>query len=178
MSDITGFGFAMGDHPWGPMMNLIDLDHPITRGLRQDLFWGVNSPLCPVFHIEDGGARILGNVIYSQGRCRGGLGVKEFPEWKSIYCAVPNIPSGILRGMARYAGVHLYSEAGDVLYATKDLLAVHTAAGGERDFRLPKKVEQVFELFTEKEVASNTDHFHVRLPQSTTVLYYTGKKLK
>ena len=107
MSDLTGFGHAMGEHPWGPMINLIDLDHPITAGLKEDMYWGTNSLLGPVFHIEDGGARILGNVVYSAGRCRGGFGVKEFPEWKSIYSAAPNLPAWILRGIARYAGVHL-----------------------------------------------------------------------
>jgi len=178
MSDLTGFGHALGEHPWGPMMNLIDFNHPITAGLKEDMFWGTNSSLGPVFHIEDGGARILGNVVYSQGRCRAGLGVKEFPEWKSIYSAVPNLPAWILRGMARYAGVHLYSDAGDVLYATKELLGVHTAGGGEREFRLPKKVEQVYELFSGEEVARDTDKFQVTLAPVSTVLYYTGKAIK
>jgi hypothetical protein len=177
MADLTGFTFAKGDHPWGPMMNLLDFDHPITRGLSQDLFWGTNSPLAPVFHLADNGVKVLGNVVYSEGRCRAGLGVKEFPEWKSVYCAVPNLPAGVLRGMARYAGVHLYSEAGDVLYATQELLGVHTAGGGEREFRLPGKVEQVYELFTGQEVAQECDRFKVKLAPASTVLYYTGKRL-
>ncbi len=79
-------------------------------------------------------------------------------------------------GGARYAGVHLYSEAGDVLYATRELLGVHTAGGGEREFSLPGKVEQVCELFTEQEVAQDCDRFTVRLAPASTVLYYTGKK--
>jgi hypothetical protein len=177
MSDLTGFGHAQGDHPWGPLINLIDFNHPITAGLKEDMFWGTNAMLGPVFHIEDGGARILGNVVYSQGRCRGGFGVKEFPEWKSIYSAAPNLPAWILRGIARYAGVHIYSDAGETLYATKELLGVHTAGGGERDFNLPEKVEQVYELFSQKEVARNTDHFQVTLEPVSTVLYYTGKAI-
>ncbi len=178
MADLTGFMFAKGDHPWGPMMNLVDFDHPITRGLAQDLFWGTNSLLAPVFHLADSGARVLGNVVYSEGRCRAGLGVKEFSEWKSVYCAVPNLPAGVLRGVARYAGVHLYSEAGDVLYATRELLGVHTAGGGEREFSLPGKVEQVYELFTGQEVAKDCDRFQVRLAPSSTALYYTGNRLQ
>jgi hypothetical protein len=176
MADLTGFGFAKGDHPWGPMMNLLDFDHPITRNLPQDLFWGTNSLLAPIFHIADGGARILGNVVYSEGRCRGGLGVKEFAEWKSVYSAVPNLPSAVLRGVARYAGVHLYSEAGDILYATPELLGVHTAGGGEREFILPGKVEQVVELFSGQAVAQECDRFTVKLKPASTVLYYMGKK--
>ena len=176
MTDLTGFTFGKGDHPWGPMMNLLDFQHPITAGLSQDLFWGTNSLLGPVFHLADTGARVLGNVVYSEGRCRPGLGVKEYPEWKSIYCAAPNLPAGVLRGMARYAGVHLYSEAGDVLYATPELLGVHTAGGGEREFSLPKTVEQVVELFSGEQVATDCDRFKVELTPASTVLYYTGKR--
>jgi hypothetical protein len=175
MTDLTGFGFDKGGHPWGPMMNLIDFSHPITEKLDQDLFWGTNNLIAPNFHLADYSARVLGNIIYSEGRCRAGLGVKEFSEWKSIYCAVPNLPAAVLRGIARYAGVHLYSEVGDILYATKELLGVHTSGGGERTFRLPAKVEQVVELFSGKVIATNTDKIEVILDPASTVLYYTGK---
>jgi hypothetical protein len=174
MTDLTGFAFGKGDHPWGPLIHITDFQHPITRGLSQDLFWGTNNRLGPVFHLEDYGARVLGNVVYSQGRCRPGFGVKEFPDWTSIYVAAPNIPAPVLRGMARYAGVHLYSEAGDVLYATPHLLGVHTVAGGERVFRLPGRVECVYDLFGGSLVAREADQFQVTLPPASTSLYYTG----
>jgi hypothetical protein len=177
MSEMTGFSFEMGEHPWGPMMNLIDFNHPITEKLPQDFSWGTNSLLAPVFHLANDGARILGNVVYSEGRCRAGLGVKEFPEWKSIYCAAPNLPAGLLRGMAKYAGVHLYSEKGDILYAAKNLMGIHTTKGGERVFRLPNLVEQVVDLFTKQIVAEHTNEIKVDLAPASTVLYYTGKKI-
>ncbi len=177
MRELTGFHFGKGDHPWGPQMNLIDFSHPITQGLRQDLFWGTNSLLGPVFHLEDEEARVLGNVVYSEGRCLPGLGVKEYADWKSIYCAAPNLPAGVLRGIARYAGVHLYNEDGDVLYATREMLGVHTAGGGDRVYRLPEKVAQVYDLFEKREIARDTDEFRVELAPASTRLFYTGKPL-
>jgi hypothetical protein len=175
MTDLTGLSFDTNGHPWGPMINLIDLDHPVTRGLPQDLTWGTNSLLGPVFHVEDQGARVLGNVVYSQGRCRPGFVVKEFPSWKSIYSAAPNLPSAVLRGIARFAGVHIYNDMGDTLYATPQLLGVHTAAGGQREFYLTAPVEVIYDLFEEKIVAHNTDQFKVTLPRTSTSLYYTGE---
>ncbi len=68
-------------------------------------------------------------------------------EWTSVYLASPDIPAPVLRGIARHAGVHLYSEDGDVLYATPELLSVHTVSGGKRTFRLPGQVEIVYDLF-------------------------------
>lgn len=174
MTDLTGFSFGRSDTPWGPLMHILEFQHPITQGLPQDLFWGTNSRLGPVFHLAELGGTTLGQVVYSQGRCLPGFGVKEFPEWNSIYIAAPNIPAPVLRGIARWAGVHLYNEQGDVLYATPQLLAVHTTAGGERTFRLPRPVEVVYDLFEQQEVARETDQFQVRLAPLSTVLYFTG----
>ena len=176
MTDLTGLNFGCGEHPWGPLINLVDFDHPITRDLPQDLNWGTNSPLSPVFHVADGGARTLGNVVYAQGRCRPGFVVKEFPEWRSIYSAAPNLPAAVLRGIARYAGVHLYSEAGDVLYATRELLALHSARGGARRIALPAAVEQVYDLFNQRIIASETAQFEATLPPASTALFYTGRR--
>jgi hypothetical protein len=175
MADLTGIAFGSGDHPWGPLIHLTDLGHPITRGLPQDLSWGTHSLLGPVFHVEDPQAQILGNVVYAQGRCRPGFVVKEFPGWNSIYSAAPNLPAPVLRGIARYAGVHIYNDQGDTLYATPQLLGVHTAAGGERTFCLPKPVEVVYDLFEQQVVARETDRFQVTLLPASTVLYYTGE---
>ena len=174
MTDLTGFSFGMGEIPWGPLMHIVDFKHPITQDLPQDLFWGTNSLVGPVFHLADLGATILGQVVYSQGRCCPGFGVKVYPDWTSIYIAAPNIPAPVLRGIARFAGVHLYNEQGDILYATPQLLAVHTTAGGSRVFRLPKPVEVVYDLFESRILGEQTDQFQTELSPASTVLYFTG----
>ena len=174
MTDLTGFQFGRSGHPWGPLMHITDFTHPITKGLPQDLMWGTNSILGPVFHLEDPDAQPLAQVVYSQGRCLPGMGVKTFPDWTSVYIAAPNIPAPVLRGLARFAGVHLYSEESDVLYASKQLLSAHTVAGGQRTFTLSETVEVVFDLFRNEIVTQDVDKFQVTLPPASTNLYYTG----
>lgn len=180
MTDLTGLHFNRGDSPWGPFMHLLDFTHPITHGLPQDLFWGSTAPIGPLFHLEDPQAEILGQVVYSLGRCQAGFGLRTFNpgqgsnEWTSIYCAVPNIPAPVLRGIAHFAGVHIYSEAGDVLYATPSLLSVHTTGGGARSFTLPRQVEVVYDLFHDRVIAQDTNHFEVELQPASTALYFTG----
>ncbi|MFH1567733.1 MAG: hypothetical protein ABIL09_07005 [Gemmatimonadota bacterium] len=176
MQELTGFRFGKGEHMWGPMVHILDFEHPITASLPEDFCWGTNARLGPVFHLEDDAARVLGQVVYSQGRCLPGFGVKELDTWRSVYAAAPNLPAPVLRGLARYAGVHLYSEAGDVLYACPQLLAVHTVGGGRRELRLPRRVEVVFDLFAGKEVASKCDAFTIDLPKRSTALWYTGER--
>jgi hypothetical protein len=174
MQELTGFKFGADEAPWGPLLHILDFAHPITAGLPQDLFWGTNSKLGPVFYLQDPEARVLGQVVFSQGNCKPGMGVKAFPEWTSIYVAAPNLPAPVLRGIARFSGVHLYNQEGDVLYATRDQLAVHTVSGGDRTFTLPREVEEVYDLFEGRSIAQDTNEFRVRLLPVSTALFYTG----
>ena len=176
MTDLTGFRFGRNDHPWPSFMHIVNFDHPATRGLPQDLFWGTDSRLAPMFYIHDDEAETLGDAVMAQGTVQPGFGVKSFPAWTSIYCAVPDIPAPVLRGIARWAGVSIYSDAGDVLYGSRNLLAVHTVAGGKRSFKLPGKVELVWDVFSNKEVGRDTDSFDVALPPASTSLYFTGPR--
>lgn len=182
MEDLTGIHFAQGSHPWGPMMHIVDFQHKITRELPQDIQWGTNSRLGPVFHVADSDAHELGQVVHAMGRCKPGFVVKTLPAadgnryWTSVYCAAPNLPAPVLRGIARFAGAHIYSADGDVLYATRDLLAVHTVAGGWRVFDLPSPVQVVVDLFENRVVARNTKEFEVNLAQRSTQLYYMGEE--
>ena len=66
-------------------MHIVDFEHPVTQGLPQDLFWGTNAILGPVFHLEEPEARVLGQVVYSEGRCMPGMGVREFEDWTSVF---------------------------------------------------------------------------------------------
>lgn len=174
MKDVTGFSFVRNEHPWPSFMHLTEFRHPITARLSQDLFWDTQSHLGPQFHISDSTARILGEVVMAQGTCQPGFAIKEFPDWKSIYVAVPNIPAPVLREIARFAGVHLYNEKGDVLAVSRNLLSVHTVSGGDRTFRLPSTHEIVFDLYEKKVVDRNTNQFTVTLKPGSTALYFTG----
>jgi hypothetical protein len=180
MTDLTGLRFGMGRSYWSAMMHLTDFEHPITCGLPQDLFWGSTRAIAPLFHIEDPEATVLGEVIYGLGRCKPGLALKTFnaespaKSWTSVYSATPTLPAAVLRGIARQAGVHLYNESGDVLYATPDLLSVHTVAGGRRTFKLPRRVDVVYDLFRRCQLGQHATQFEVELPPASTAFYYTG----
>jgi hypothetical protein len=176
VAELTGFRVGTGEHAWGQTAHITDFDHPITQNLPQDLSWGTDSPLAPLFHLEDAQARILGQVVYSQGRCRPGFGVKPRDGWTSIYCATPNLPSSLLRGIARFSGVHIYNDAGDVLYASRRILGVHTVSGGPRTFVLPERAEVVRDLFSSCDLARDSDRFSVDLFPRSTSLFYAGER--
>jgi hypothetical protein len=175
MEELTGIRFGLGEQPWGPFAHITDFDHPITKGLGQDFFWGTNAKLAPLFYVDDPAARVLGEVVYSQGNCRPGFAVKEFPGWRSVYSAAPNIPANVLRNIARYAGVHIYSDAGDVLYANKSLLGVHALEGGARVFRLPARAKSVDDVFGRTTIAKGVSEFETVLQPRSTGLYIVSR---
>jgi len=180
MTDLTGLRFVQADGAWSPLMHITNFTHPVTRGLPQDWFWGSTNPIGPTIHLEDPDAVNLGQVVTVLGRNKPGLGLRTFnPEtptqsWTSVYCASPDIPAPVLRGIARNAGVHLYNEDGDVLYATPNLLSVHSVAGGPRTFKLPERAEVVYDLFGDQLLARDTSEFQVTLPPASTALYFAG----
>jgi hypothetical protein len=174
MEELTGIRFGLGEQPWGPLVHITDFEHAITRGLGQDVAWGTNNKLAPLFHVDDPEARVLGEVVYSQGNCRPGFAVKEFPVWKSAYSAAPNLPASVLRNIARWAGVHIYSDAGDVLTADRSLVGIHTLSGGKRVIRLPRCAPEVVDVFTGEILARDAAEIDVVLKPRSTALFSIG----
>jgi len=101
----------------------------------------------------------------------GELASREMDGWRSIYSPRPNVPADVLRNLAREAGVHIYCEAEEPLYANDRLIALHTITGGPRTIVLPKKCRRVTEVFSGRVVAENSDRFEDRLAPPCTVLY-------
>ena len=98
------------------------------------------------------------------------------PTTASVWLASPGIPAAVLRGIARHAGVHLYSEAGDVLHASASLLNVHTVAGGARKFKLPRTVAIVRDLYDDRVLARNAAEFEDVLEPNSSRLYFLGNR--
>ena len=74
-----------------------------------------------------------------------------------------------LRALWRRAGVHLYSDADDVLYAGRGWLCLHSATGGTRQIRLPFTAE-VTNPLTQEVLHPATSTFPIDLPKNATVL--------
>lgn len=99
------------------------------------------------------------------------LVTKQMNGWTSVWCGVPDLPAALLRGIARSAGVHIYSEAEDFLCANNVMLAVHTRYAGKRTIRLPQ-VCKVTDAFTGELVAQNAIAFDTVLKQYETRMWW------
>jgi hypothetical protein len=175
MEDITGIKFSLDLTEWGVTMLITGFNHPITRDLPADTIFGTDLHVGPIPYVEDPNAVVLGTIVYSRGMCVPGMAVKEFSEWKSIYIGAPNVPSNVLRSIAKYAGVHIYSYSDDVLYAGRNFVCIHAVKPGEKRIRLPRKSD-VYEIIKNRLVAKEATEFFEVFKTGETKLYYYGEE--
>ncbi|MBN1445533.1 MAG: beta-galactosidase [Candidatus Omnitrophica bacterium] len=162
VTDITGIKVEMHDAAGEFAATLSGKDHAITRELDPQLSWkSGEGPFGPLFYCSDAGASTLAVLSGGvRGDCMGkpALAVKEMDGWRSIWCGMPNMPSALLRQIAKEAGVHIYSDYNDVVYANNFLLSVAVKDAGEREIRLPAPAK-VVDAFTGEVISEKTDSF-------------------
>ena len=176
-------GIAVSKKPGKELMqyHVADTEHAITRGLPRSascrfqpfgyaISRELHAPeLAPVFAIEDAAATVL--CTYPDDTTA--VAVKEMPRWRSVYSAVPRMDSTLLRGLARYAGVHLYCDRDLVMKVDNRLVMVHNGYEGKLQFEISLPGEnRVEDAYTGELITSNGKSFSVSLPKVTTRLYW------
>jgi len=88
--------------------------------------------------------------------------------------AVP-LRADLWRGLARYAGAHVYCDINDVLMADSSIVGLHSIQSGKKHIRLPGKFK-VTDLITGKRVAESTDRieFELKSPDTRVFLLSTN----
>jgi len=171
--DLTGIRLRMTARQWGAHVFISDFTHAITAPLPASTFWGTDMRLGPLFTVDDANARTLGTVVINQGRCEPGFVLREEEGWASLYSAAPNLPAGVLREVARYAGVHVYCDTEDVLYADRNYVALHTVRAEHKTVHLPRRAD-VWEVFDGRLVGRDCTTFSDPMAAGATHLYYYG----
>ncbi|MEN6478549.1 MAG: beta-galactosidase [Anaerolineales bacterium] len=128
--------------------------HPLTRGLLGRRYGtGVDreqylrppktqylpdTRVAPQFAVADPEATVLG---VSPLTGRPALALCERDGWRSVYSLAPAMSAELLRNLARWAGVHLYVDNGDMVWANDHFLALYAQSDGERTVRFPRPVD-------------------------------------
>jgi hypothetical protein len=121
-------------------VKITNTGHPLTKDLPG--FVGEEETdhqtvAYPMFAVTDPAAVKLGEYVGSGGQA--GLAIKDCGGWKSVYCGMmAPLPAELLRGLARVAGLPIYSTDGDVLFFANQLLAVHASSDGLKTLELPQ----------------------------------------
>jgi len=102
--------------------------------------------------------------------------MKQNDNWTSIYAGTTQVPSDILRAVAQQAGVHMFTDSDDVLYANQSYIAVQCRTeGGNKRFRLSRR-GNVRELYSDTVVGENIQEFDYPMEPETCYLFYWGRE--
>ena len=141
ISELTGISVALLPVAASGQITVTDIDDPVTRGLAPHAVFGADDLddkagiLDPVFYVQDPDAHVLGRL---EAVNLPGFAVKRFPHWTSIYAATSRLDTGLYRSICRAAGVHVYADAGDVLYLHPRLVTLVAGTGGRKVLHMPR----------------------------------------
>ncbi len=161
MADVTGIRADLWDRTWPLKAVSFLTGERVTYGTDQDVG--------PMLYGEDPDAVVHGWIRrwVVERPDMPGLLEKDMGEWRSIWSAAPTLPAVLLREIARRAGVHIYTEKGDQVFANPSLLAVHAACDGERTMLLPESVT-VKDAFTGESVGERVNEFAIVMRRGET----------
>lgn len=110
-------------------------------------------------------------ATYPDGKV--GVAVTNVGRTKSIFCGVTKLSADFLRSLAADAGVWIYSDSEDVLFASDAFLTLHAATGGRKTLRFRRPVD-VADVFTGEVLARNVKQFTFDVKMLETKVFYYG----
>lgn len=101
-----------------------------------------------------------------------GLNVTGMNGWTSAYLYdYQELSSATLKKLATDAGVNIFCEAEQPVFANQRLLAVHTATGGRQKIHLGRRYRKVVELYSGRTAAIDADEFEYDFKTPDTGLF-------
>ncbi len=173
-AELTGFRLRLLNTAANGQLTVTDDSHPVVRYLQQRSDRCIGSKglddkaaiMAPVVYVDDPDATILGRL---EAIDRPGLAVKERDGCRSVFCATLAPSAGLLRGISRWAGVHVYIETGDLFYIRDELLLIVGREAGEKVLRFPRAVS-LFDALTGEPLGAADEHVPLTLAAGNTVL--------
>jgi hypothetical protein len=168
---LTGLKIAMGADA-APL-----LVRTVADGHIPALDYGSPKSLAPVFHAVDPDAAILGYLLDDSGAAtnRAGLVAKQSSRGRVVFSSAPALPAKLLAVLFRDAGVHLYTEHGESVFANQSLLAICKEPGTDLALRLPEPAV-LFDLYEERELILPSSIAEISPSGDGTWLFFRGPR--
>ena len=100
---------------------------------------------------------------------------KKQANFISVFWGSTCLNAEVLRKIAKNAGVNIYADYKAVVYANNNFMSIHVPEAGKRTIKLPRRVEQIVDLYTGQELVRNTDRISVNFAKNDSRLLYFGK---
>ena len=188
MQDLTGFVLAAEDGPAEATFRIFDTSHQLTAGLSPHILYGrFERPIlnffdwkrgeiqiihpslsAPLFYPNDPEATTLGRFVTND---QPAYAVRNFNDWRSVYYGPKALNPAVMRAIARAAGVHIYLDTDDIVYANSRFLAVHATTEDTKCVSLSGKTAKVTDAYTNQTVASDTSEFKIKMRNGETRMF-------
>lgn len=166
MNDLTSVKMAAYRKTQKASLKTADSKNPLLKDYENRIF-SVNCQLNPCFYSIDNSAEVLGR--FDDGLP--GFVYKKLDSGAvSIFCSIPGIPPPVLRNIAESAGVHLYVNTNDAVYATSDFFGIHSASAGRKEIKLMGK-KNIYDPFTRQTVGTDTDVISIDMQKNETGIF-------
>ncbi len=165
-------GMTLRPQEWNSEIGsrVLEPRHPLTDRLTSREL-GVRERLNPSYYVADETAKVLAEY---QGSGLPSIAVKEWPTWKSVFLGEPVLPLELLRGLCRYAGVHLWTPQGDdIVSVGSGWVTLHAMRDGQRTLRLPDAMG-LYDVTDSRLIADETREYRVFLKSGTTHTFCVG----
>jgi len=183
-SKLTGFSFEYLRANYPRRTIITNFEHPITRGLAADTIFGGTLSYGPLLFPRDGtwlglawtkqGCNYCGLAVKSFGRGAAGAYAGKEPlgegDYDAVFTSAVPAPADLWRGIARYAGAHVYCETNDVLMADSSVVALHSIQSGEKQIMLPGQFA-VLDIVSGEMVSQRADAIKFRLEAPETRVF-------
>lgn len=164
-------GIAIKAQPWNSEMgSIISNDrNPISERLGNKQI-GVRERVNPSFYVLDERAVVLGEYIQTG---LPSIAVKEMGTWRSVFIGERQLSVDLLRGLCRYAGVHVWSQSSDIVRVAPPLLAVHSVGDGVVHLQFPQR-QMVYDLTEGRLLAEEANSLRLNMRTGQNGLYVVG----
>jgi hypothetical protein len=167
-------GMPLKAQPWNSRIGTIFTEerHPVTERLHGGKRLGTDEVLNPSYCVADPAAIILGE--YAQSGAPSIAAKINEGGWKSVFIGEPHLTGELLRGLYRYAGIHVYDVQDDIVHAcSSGVLLVHSPYTGQRTVHLPKPAA-VYSLYEHRLVTQQSSTFRTFMRGRATNFFLWG----
>ena len=127
----------------------------------------LDSFLYTQFFCNDDGAK---HLAYFATNGKPAVSVKECDGYTSVYYGSKSLRYDVIREIARFAGVNIYSESDDVIYVGRNYITFHASQTGKKTIKFSGKVN-LYEVYEEKYYGKNTDAVEFEIKFGETKMF-------
>jgi hypothetical protein len=99
------------------------------------------------------------------------IGVIENDNWTSVWIPTTAIPTKYYRELAKSAGVHIFNDQDDALYANSSMICIHSKKDGLHTLRFPSETN-ISDAISNELIASSVKKWTRKLALGETCLLY------